>query len=105
MGRRGPPAGCARDLPPTDRQRAVLQIIADAMEAGWPAPSMREIAQMLGVNSSNTVSGFLDALIVRRLIERAPLKSRVMRVTPAGWAVLGRGRACCAECGRPFPNA
>lgn len=80
------------------RQRQALEAIAAAIDAGSP-PTHRELGLALGIRSTNAVADLLAGLERRGLVWRAPFKSRVLRVTAAGYAELGR--ECCPTCGRP----
>lgn len=67
------------DKPATDRQRQILQAIADfRSEHGYP-PSVREIGQRVGLSSSSTIHAHLNALERRGLISRDPTKPRALR--------------------------
>lgn len=81
--------------PLTDRQREVLAAVA-ALMLGGGVPSMREVCSRLGISSTNGLADHYRSLIAKGVLERDPLKSRAMRVTDAGWRVLGLG--VCSHC-------
>lgn len=69
----------AIDKPATERQRRILQAIADfKAERGYP-PSVREIGERVGLSSSSTIHAHLKALERRGLISRDPTKPRALR--------------------------
>lgn len=69
----------AIDKPATERQRRILQAIADfKAEHGYP-PSVREIGGRVGLSSSSTIHAHLKALERRGLISRDPTKPRALR--------------------------
>lgn len=71
-----PPNPDARHL--TRRQREVLQAISASInERGYP-PSMREIGQLVGLNSSSSVSHQLNALERQGFIRRDPNTPRAI---------------------------
>src|SRR5690348_5325518 len=75
----------AIERPATERQRRILQAIADfRAERGYP-PSVREIGERVGLSSSSTIHAHLKALERRGLISRDPTKPRALRseVAPA----------------------
>ena len=70
----------ARDRDLTDRQRQVLDFIkAEVVRQGFP-PSVRDIAQAVGLHSSSTVHAHLGALEAKGLIRRDPSKPRALEV-------------------------
>ncbi len=72
----------AIEKPATERQRRILQAIADfKAERGYP-PSVREIGEKVGLSSSSTIHAHLKALERRGLISRDPTKPRALRATP-----------------------
>ncbi|HKU81716.1 MAG TPA: transcriptional repressor LexA [Candidatus Tumulicola sp.] len=69
----------ASDKPATERQRKILQAIAEfKSERGYP-PSVREIGERVGLSSSSTIHAHLKALEKRGLISRDPTKPRALR--------------------------
>jgi len=72
----------AIEKPATERQRRILQAIADfKAERGYP-PSVREIGERVGLSSSSTIHAHLKALERRGLISRDPTKPRALRSGP-----------------------
>ena len=64
--------------PPTERQQAILEVIASfTREHGYP-PSVREIGERVGLSSSSTVQSHLKTLERRGLIKRDPTKPRAL---------------------------
>lgn len=64
----------------TDRQRAVLQFIADSIgDRGYP-PTLREIGNHLGIKSTNGVNDHLRALERKGYLTREDMKSRTLRL-------------------------
>lgn len=73
----------------TDRQRQVLEFIAQSItDTGYP-PTIREIGQALEIRSTNGVNDHLRALERKGFIERGNAKSRAIQVTPQGEGELG----------------
>ncbi|HEY1656561.1 MAG TPA: transcriptional repressor LexA [Candidatus Tumulicola sp.] len=71
--------GRVGEKPATERQRGILQAIADFQsERGYP-PSVREIGERVGLSSSSTIHAHLKALEKRGLISRDPTKPRALR--------------------------
>ena len=69
----------AIEKPATERQRRILQAIAEfKAERGYP-PSVREIGERVGLSSSSTIHAHLKALERRGLISRDPTKPRALR--------------------------
>lgn len=69
----------AKDLP--ERQRKVLNCIEGYVsEHGFP-PTVREIGDAIGVNSTSLVSYYLKRLEERGLISREPSMSRAIQLT------------------------
>jgi repressor LexA len=74
------------EKPATERQRQILQAIAEfRSEHGYP-PSVREIGQRVGLSSSSTIHAHLNALERRGLISRDPTKPRALRAEGAAAA-------------------
>lgn len=68
---------------PTLRQLEVLH----AIEEGWVrrAPvTIRELCTRFGIRSTNGINDHLKFLVRKGLLERAPMKSRSLRVTALG---------------------
>lgn len=75
---------------PTPRQLEVLALIADRNARSMPAPTFRELATALGLRSVNAVADLVMWLDKKGMLEpRIPFASRMLRVSPAGCAVLG----------------
>ncbi len=69
----------AIEKPATERQRRILDAIAEfKAERGYP-PSVREIGERVGLSSSSTIHAHLKALERRGLISRDPTKPRALR--------------------------
>jgi repressor LexA len=69
----------AIEKPATERQRRILNAIAEfKAERGYP-PSVREIGERVGLSSSSTIHAHLKALERRGLISRDPTKPRALR--------------------------
>lgn len=67
-----------RDLTP--RQRQILEFIKrEVQQRGYP-PSVREIGQAVGLNSSSTVHGHLAKLEAKGYIRRDPTKPRAIEL-------------------------
>ncbi len=90
--------------PLTDRQRETLAFIENSLvQDGFP-PTIAEIAEALGVRSTNSIRGHLQALARKGVIELVPSASRGIRLLkPAaeqGLPLIGRvaaGRPILAE--------
>ncbi|TAM88584.1 transcriptional repressor LexA [bacterium] len=64
--------------PPTQRQQAILDVIASfTREHGYP-PSVREIGERVGLSSSSTVQSHLKTLERRGYVKRDPTKPRAL---------------------------
>jgi len=74
----------------TPRQRRVLNVIRDMVEARGYPPSMREIGDAVGLTSSSSVSHQLRALEAKGFIRRDPNRPRALEVImPGERAVTG----------------
>jgi repressor LexA len=73
----------------TRRQRTVLEIIHAHCERNGRPPTIREIAEDLGVASPNGVNDHLKALESKGVLRREATKSRALLITPAGLRELG----------------
>jgi repressor LexA len=90
--------GCTNDRPPkeqpvtrhdAERRRKILESIARIVaERGYP-PSVREIAEAVGLASPSAVHHHLTALEREGLLERGSHSSRALRLTPRAEADLG----------------
>jgi repressor LexA len=73
-----------------ERKQKILEHIARTVaERGYP-PSVREIADAVGLASTSAVHHHLIALDREGLLERGPNSSRAVRLTPQGEAELDR---------------
>ncbi|HEY7846619.1 MAG TPA: transcriptional repressor LexA [Candidatus Limnocylindria bacterium] len=73
-----------------ERKQKILEHIARTVaERGYP-PSVREIADAVGLASTSAVHHHLIALEREGLLERGPNSSRAVRLTPQGEAELDR---------------
>lgn len=80
----------------SDRQRTILEFIADQMrERGFP-PSVREIGEAVGLTSPSTVHGHLRTLQKHGFLERDPDKPRAIsvRYDPRSGAVGDKAAVC-----------
>ena len=80
--------------PLTDRQREILVFIEKTLvQEGFP-PTIAEIAEALGVRSTNSIRGHLQALARKGVIELVPAASRGIRLlkpaTGEGLPLIGR---------------
>lgn len=69
-----------------ERHRDVLRAVETYMaRSGGVAPSLREVARVIGVRSPSHIKLLVDELVDGRRIERLPKHKRAMRVSaPAG---------------------
>ena len=65
--------------PLTDRQRQVLDFISRSIERRGYPPTLREIGEQMGIQSTNGVNDHLKALEKKGYLEREDLKSRALR--------------------------
>lgn len=73
-----------------ERKQRILECIARTVaDRGYP-PSVREIAEAVGLASTSAVHHHLIALEREGLLERGQHSSRAVRLTPRGEAELGR---------------
>ena len=66
--------------PRGDSQKKILEFIQAEIEAKGYPPSVREIAEGVGLKSTSTVHGHLQRLERKGLIRRDPLKPRALEV-------------------------
>src|SRR5439155_4625959 len=88
-----------------DRRQKILECIARTVaERGYP-PSVREIADQVGLASTSAVHHHLLALEREGLLERGSHSSRALRLTARGQAELGgtARRPAAVERGRVTP--
>jgi repressor LexA len=65
----------------TERQREILELIAQTVrQRGYP-PSVREIGEAVGLSSPSTVHSHLSALVKAGYLRRDPTKPRAIEVT------------------------
>jgi len=77
----------------TDRQRAILQFVAETVsERGYP-PAVREIGEALGLASSSTVHSHLHALQRKGYIRIDPTKPRAIELLYDAETELPRERS------------
>lgn len=77
--------------PLTPRQREILEVIQDHLEATGYPPTRAEIARTLGFSSPNAAEGHLRALARKGAIDLIPGSSRGIRLREtAGLPVVGR---------------
>lgn len=74
----------------TSRQKAILEYIADTIEAQEYPPTIQEIGRHFGIASTNGVFDHLKTLEKKGYIERSP-KARSIRLTQKAVTVLRRG--------------
>ena len=68
------------DIPLTERQRDILQMINEHVtEHGYP-PSVREIGDAVGLKSTSSVHAHLETLEDRGYLRRDPSKPRAMEI-------------------------
>ncbi|MDQ0350713.1 repressor LexA [Alkalibacillus filiformis] len=63
------------------RQKEIYEFIADEVKAKGYPPSVREIAEAVGLASSSTVHGHLSRLEEKGYIRRDPTKPRAIEIT------------------------
>lgn len=73
----------------TDKQRQVLQFVADEIKAHSMPPTRAEIADYFHFKSHNAAQSHLEALHQRGAIELPLGISRGIKITRQGWAALG----------------
>ena len=76
------------DLELTDRQLEVLRTLFALTEKRGYAPTIRELGNKLGIESTNAVKDHLKALKKRGLIEWTPNRARTLRLTQRGLDLL-----------------
>ncbi len=73
----------------TQRQRDILDFISTSIDRRGYPPTLREIGEHFGIQSTNGVNDHLKALEKKGFLEREGLKSRAMR--PTGPSANGSG--------------
>jgi LexA DNA binding domain len=98
------PAVDADDVRPplTDRQQQLLNAIRLAVVTHGIPPTIRQLAQQVGVASTSTIKAQLDALAAKGYIDRDPTGYRTLRLADQGppahpWTV-GVYRGALAAC-------
>ena len=71
-----------------DRRRRILQAIAEGVRRNGVPPTVREIADYVGLAAPSAVHHHLAALEHEGLIERGAGLSRAVRITSRGLALL-----------------
>ncbi|MCK9222044.1 MAG: transcriptional repressor LexA [Limnochordia bacterium] len=71
----------------TVRQREILEIIKQHVEANGYPPSVREIASSVGLKSTSTVHGHLVKLEQKGYLRRDPSKPRALEITDKAGSV------------------
>lgn len=89
-------------MKPTNRQLEVLATIARHQLREGLSPSIRGLADLLGIVSTNGMNDHLKALEKKGLLERDH-RARSIRLTPAGRQALHQTH--CYSCGQPLPVA
>jgi len=75
----------------------ILKVIEDFVEEyGYP-PSIREIAEKVGLKSTKGIKVHLDNLAKEGLIEKVPSQARSIRVIPRPMPIVGRVAAGLPE--------
>lgn len=84
--------------PPTPRQRQLLRFIGDFIRREAKAPTLREMCKAFGWGSTNAAMCHLEYLEAKGFVVLATDgKSRDLKVTEAGWLLLGFVK--CNHCG------
>lgn len=74
----------------TQRQRDILTFVQRFAETHGYPPSVREIGQAMGLNSSSTVHSHLEALARKGFLRRDPSKPRALEILRDGLRPLRR---------------
>lgn len=93
---------------PSDRQRTIMQAIADAQERNGYAPTIREIGQAAGLASTSSVHYQVSELEKKGWVSREAGRPRTAVVVPVAQQALGRQgvpvhRACGRQAVVPVP--
>jgi repressor LexA len=88
MESRRQPPGDGRDRLLTSRRRQILDYISRSMERRGCSPSMREIAEAVGLRSVSTVSYHLEILAEAGYLDRDPGQPRTVVAKPSRIRVL-----------------
>jgi repressor LexA len=90
--------------PLAPRQADVLRAIGRFLREHGYAPSFREIAEAIGIrraSTSSAITDHLNRLEAKGYLRRAPLKSRAIAITEAGFAWLDSERAATTPAPTP----
>jgi repressor LexA len=91
------PDGPADDDGLTPRQRKVLEVIRESVEARGYPPSMREIGEAVGLTSSSSVAHQLATLERKGFLRRDPNRPRAIEVRSPGDANTNASSAAAAD--------
>jgi repressor LexA len=80
----------------TPRQVEVLSVIAEHIRANGFPPTLRELGRKLKLSRNPTCQN-VRLLEKKGLLQRKPTE-RAIRVTAAGWELLGVPRGVCPHC-------
>lgn len=69
---------------PTQRQRDLLRALERLSRENGYTPSVRELAEALGVSSTNSVASLIEALAEEGLVLRTPGRCRSLRLSEEG---------------------
>jgi repressor LexA len=83
----------------TDKQREILEVVRQGMEARGHAPTVREIGAVVGLRSSCTVKKHLDSLIVKGFLMRDRYQRGISLMEDGMPITLGRS-VCVPLLGR-----
>lgn len=72
----------------TERQRRILRVISEWMERHGYAPTMREIAESVGLTSKSSVAYQLSILESRGYLRRAVGRPRTVEIRQPGWSMV-----------------
>ena len=99
------PSQSGRSQPISPRQVTILEFIRESVARQGYAPSLREIAQAVGLSSQSTVSYHLSALVKKGYLSRGRGLPRTTVELPSGpdpaAPPSGRGRAAAAPAAKP----
>ena len=77
--------GVCMKIPLTAKQQSIYDFIKKEIKLGGYAPSVREICDEVGLNSSSTVHAHLEVLKRKGWIKRFPFKSRKIEILEDGF--------------------
>jgi repressor LexA len=95
------PDGPADDDGLTPRQRKVLEVIRESVEARGYPPSMREIGEAVGLTSSSSVAHQLATLERKGFLRRDPNRPRAIEVRSPGDASTNTQAATAVSADHP----